>query len=291
MPHRSVSYGRVRPQAGVERGGEAGDGGHVGPRVAGQQVGDRLPVHPGPQRGLAQAPPPPGQGSGQGGGDLPHRLHPGLGVGPVGPGFRILGTLPGGAHAGSTTDHLHTILSVELGQSPDGCLSSRYSWSVVLDPLTSAKILRYRPRDGDPAWDTVAPTVRAVVAATVTQVPYDVERLLHVTGRLALWVNDAGLAPEPDAWLRGEVIDAFVLSLAGQHAPATLRTYRTWLRRVRDALAWSDRGEPVPPKLSAPAKPHQPYDAAELAGLWHWAEHLPTRQRADAPGTPVSTSG
>lgn len=153
---------------------------------------------------------------------------------------------------------------------------------MVLDPSTSAKILRYRPRDPDPAWDTLAPTVRAVVAATVTAVPYDVERLLHVTGRLALWANVAGLAPEPDAWLRGEVIDAFVLSLAAQHAPATLRTYRTWLRRVRDALAWSDRGEPVPPKLSAPARPHQPYEPAEVAGLRHWARHLPPRQRADA---------
>lgn len=153
---------------------------------------------------------------------------------------------------------------------------------MVLDPLTSAKITRYRPRSPRPAWDKVAPAVRSVVAATVTQVPYDVERLLHVTGRLALWADAAGLPAEPDAWLRGEVIDAFVLSLAARQAPATLRTYRTWLRRVRDALAWSDRGEPVPPKLSAPAKPHQPYEPAELAGLRHWAEHLPARQRADA---------
>ncbi|QMU72862.1 hypothetical protein [Streptacidiphilus sp. P02-A3a] len=138
------------------------------------------------------------------------------------------------------------------------------------------------PRDPAPAWAALAPTVRAVVAATVTQVPYDVERLLHVTGRLALWANEVGLPPDPDAWLRGEVIDAFVLSLADRHAPATLRTYRTWLRRVRHALTWSDRGEPVPPKLSAPARPHQPYEADELAGLRHWAGYLPPHQRADA---------
>ncbi|MGW6915601.1 hypothetical protein ACWGB8_17545 [Kitasatospora sp. NPDC054939] len=120
-----------------------------------------------------------------------------------------------------------------------------------------------------------------MVAATVTQVPYDVERLLHVTCRLALWADAAGLPGEPDAWLRGEVIDAFVLSLAGLCEPTTLQTYRTWLRRVRDALAWTDRGEPVPPRLHAPASPHQPYEGAELAGLRHWANHLPWRQRSD----------
>jgi hypothetical protein len=113
-------------------------------------------------------------------------------------------------------------------------------------------------------------------------VPYDVERLLHATGALAQWATQAGLPAVPDGWLRGEVIDAFVLSLAATRAPATLRTYRTWLRRVRDALAWTGRGEPVPPRLHAPAHPHQPYQDAELAGLRHWAEHLPTRQRADA---------
>ncbi|MFD8478863.1 hypothetical protein [Kitasatospora sp. NPDC059673] len=153
---------------------------------------------------------------------------------------------------------------------------------MALDPDTSAKIARYRPREAPAAWDEVAPLVRSIVAATVTAVPYDVERLLHATAGLALWAEASGLPRDPDAWLRGEVIDAFVLSRAGEVAPTAVQTYRTWLRRVRDALAWSDRGEPVPPRLHAPANPHEPYDKAELAGLRHWASHLPGQQRTDA---------
>ncbi|GAB2710485.1 hypothetical protein [Kitasatospora kifunensis] len=153
---------------------------------------------------------------------------------------------------------------------------------MVLDPDTSAKIARYRPRQAPPAWAVVAPLVRSAVAATVTAVPYDVDRLLHAVAGLALWAEASGLPRDPDTWLRGEVIDAFVLSRAGILAPTSVQTYRTWLRRVRDALAWTDRGEPVPPKLHAPANPHTPYSGEELAGLRHWASHLRGQQRTDA---------
>lgn len=176
---------------------------------------------------------------------------------------------------------MRTILSVEVDQLWNGCLSSRYAWTVVLDPETSAKITRYRPRNPPVVWDEVAPLVRSVVAATVTAVPYDVERLLHITGRLALWAEAAGLERDPDAWLRNEVIDAFVLSLAAGIEASTVRTYRTWLLRVRDALAFSERGEAAPARLHANVNPHQPYTQAELAGLRHWAAHLPRQQRTD----------
>lgn len=153
---------------------------------------------------------------------------------------------------------------------------------MVLDPVTSAKITRYRPRKAPPVWDEVAPLVRSVVAATVSSVPYDVDRLLHVTGRLALWAETAGLERNPDAWLRNEVIDAFVLSRAGDIEASSVRTYRTWLLRVRDALAFSERGEAAPARMHAEATSHQLYTAAELAGLRHWAAHLPRQQKTDA---------
>ncbi|QCW78052.1 hypothetical protein EQG64_13430 [Streptomyces sp. S6] len=63
---------------------------------------------------------------------------------------------------------------------------------MVLDPVMSAKITRYRPKSAPPGWAEVAPLVRSVVAAAVTAVPYDVERLLHVIGRLALWPRRRG---------------------------------------------------------------------------------------------------
>ncbi|MGH1556541.1 hypothetical protein ACRAWF_46775 [Streptomyces sp. L7] len=156
---------------------------------------------------------------------------------------------------------------------------------MVLDPATSDKITNYRPRNPPAVWDEVAPLVRSVVAATVTTVPYDVERLLHITARLALWAVAAGLEREPDAWLRNEAIDAFVLSLATEIKASTIRTYRTWLLRVRDALAFSERGETAPARLHAPVNPHQPYTRAELAGLRHWAAHLaaPAAHRRTRP--------
>ncbi|MFI1867500.1 hypothetical protein [Streptomyces jumonjinensis] len=153
---------------------------------------------------------------------------------------------------------------------------------MVLDPDTSAKIVRYRPRGAPPVWAEVAPLVRSVVTATVSAVPYDVERLLHVTGRLALWAEAAGLERDPDTWLRNEVIDAFVLSRVTDIEASSVRTYRTWLLRVRDALAWSERGEAAPARMHAEVNPHQPYTAAELAGLRHWAAHLPRQQKTDA---------
>jgi hypothetical protein len=153
---------------------------------------------------------------------------------------------------------------------------------VILDPDTSAKITRYRPRNAPPVWCEVAPLVRSVVAAAVSAVPYEVERLLHVTASLALWAESTGLEREPDAWLRNENIDAFVLSRAGDIGASSVRTYRTWLLRVRDALAWSERGEAAPARLHAQPQPQQPYARAELAGLRHWAAHLPRQQGTDA---------
>ncbi len=153
---------------------------------------------------------------------------------------------------------------------------------MVLDPDTSAKISRYRPRQAPPVWEDVAPLVRAVVTAAVHAVPYDVERLLHVTASLAVWATVAGHPKDPDAWLRNEVIDAYVLSRAAGLQPASIRTYRTWLLRVRDALAWSERGEAPPARLHADTNPHSPYSQVELAGLRHWAVHLRGQQRSDA---------
>lgn len=161
-------------------------------------------------------------------------------------------------------------------------MSSRYEWTVTLDPVTSAKITRYRPKDAPPAWEAVAPLVRSVVAATVTQVPYDVEQLLHVTSSLALWAEASGLEREPATWLRNETIDAFVLSRSRTLRASSIRTYRTWLLRVRSALAWSERGEAAPVRLKATPEPYQPYTPVELAGLRHRGTHLPGQQNTDA---------
>ncbi|MEV0115920.1 hypothetical protein AB0H77_22180 [Streptomyces sp. NPDC050844] len=123
--------------------------------------------------------------------------------------------------------------------------------------------------------------MKAVVTATVERVSYAVEDLLHVVARLALWAEGRGVDREPAAWLRNETIDAFVLTGCAGLKPSTLRTNRTWLRRVREALIWDDGGSEGL-RLSAPPVPAPPYEQAEIGRLRSWAEALRPRARSNA---------
>jgi len=69
---------------------------------------------------------------------------------------------------------------------------------VTLDPETSAKITRYRPRVPPTEWEQIADTVRMLVAASADRAPYNVERLLHATTRLAAWCHRRGLPDDPE---------------------------------------------------------------------------------------------
>ncbi|MFI7610227.1 hypothetical protein ACIBP6_03200 [Nonomuraea terrae] len=157
---------------------------------------------------------------------------------------------------------------------------------MTLDAGTSATITSYRPRHNPPGWDTVAEQVQATVAAAAPMAGYRVERLLHVVGRLALWCQGRGLPADPEVWLRHETIDAFVLAGCAGLSPRTAQTYRSWLRQVRAALAWAERGEATPPALSAPDERTAPYTSAELARLTDWADQQPGQVRADALALP-----
>src|SRR5690606_17067302 len=116
---------------------------------------------------------------------------------------------------------------------------------------------------------------------TVERVPYAVVDLLHVVARLAVWAEGRGVAREPAAWLTNETIDAFVLTGCAGLKPGTLRTYRTWLRRVREVLVWDDGGQEGL-RLSAPPAPASPYEDEEIAALRSWARQLRPRARSDA---------
>lgn len=153
---------------------------------------------------------------------------------------------------------------------------------MALDLATSSVIDEYAPRAPTPVWDEVAPLVKAVVTATVERVPYAVEDLLHVVARLAIWAEGRGIVREPAAWLTNESIDAFVLTGCAGLLPGTLRTYRTWLRRVRDVLLWDEGGESEGIKFSAPPAPAPPYEPGEITQLCSWAGKLRPRTRLDA---------
>ncbi|SFJ98576.1 hypothetical protein SAMN05216275_1158 [Streptosporangium canum] len=161
-------------------------------------------------------------------------------------------------------------------------MSSRYEWCMKLSPAASAKITAYRPRQAPPEWEQVADRVRMLVAASAHMSPYNVERLLHVTARLAIWCHRQGMAHDPEVWLRHETIDAFVLAGCTDLAPRSAQTYRAWLRRMRATLAWIERGERVPPALKAPADRSAPYSPTHLARLRSWAENLTGQARSDA---------
>ncbi|MGV9387330.1 MobF family relaxase [Nonomuraea sp. NPDC003707] len=137
---------------------------------------------------------------------------------------------------------------------------------MTLDPETSAKITRYRPRVPPPEWEQVADTVRMLVAASADRCPYNVERLLHATTRLATWCHRRGLPDDPEVWLRHETIDAFVLAGCTDLAPSSAQTYRSWLRHMRASVAWLERGEQAPPPMKAPKSVSPPYSPAQLVG-------------------------
>jgi integrase len=153
---------------------------------------------------------------------------------------------------------------------------------VTLDPGTSAKITGYRPRSAPPEWDLLAGHVRTVVAASAPMTGHRVERLLHVVARLAIWCHRRGLPADAEIWLRHETIDAFVLAGCTDLSPHSAQTYRSWLRQVRAALAWAERGEAPPAAMTAPNRPTAPYTRPELAGLLEWARSLRAQARCDA---------
>ncbi|MCH0559173.1 hypothetical protein [Streptomyces sp. MUM 16J] len=153
---------------------------------------------------------------------------------------------------------------------------------MALDSRTSSVIDAYAPREAPACWQEVGPLVKSVVTATAERVPYSVEDVLHVVARLALWAEGRGVAREPAAWLKNETIDAFVLTGCAGLKPGTLRTYRTWLRRVRDVLIWDDTGESEQLRLSAPPTPAPPYEEREITALRTWARRLRRQARADA---------
>lgn len=200
----------------------------------------------------------------------------------VGSGLRIVGRLPRGSGPLSSCEDRKVLLSVDVTRTPDGRLASRYGWCMTLGPATSAKITEYRPRHAPPEWDLVADQVRMLVAASAHMSRYSVERLLHATARLAIWCHRQGLPDDPQVWLRHETIDAFVLTGCADLAPRSAQTYRTWLRRMRAALAWIERGEHSPPPMTAPAHRLPPYGATQLARLRNWAENLTGQARGDA---------
>ncbi|WP_254705485.1 hypothetical protein [Streptomyces vilmorinianum] len=160
-----------------------------------------------------------------------------------------------------------------------GCLSSRFCWSVTLSSEVSSKIRDYRPRLPHTEWAPVAELVRATVTAAAPATCYAAEHLLHVIGRIAVWADRRGLPRDPGTWLRTETIDAFILSGCAAAKDSTVLTYRTWLRRAREALVWVQRGEAPPARLSSPRTPQPPYGAGELARLRDWANHLPDQAR------------
>jgi integrase len=149
---------------------------------------------------------------------------------------------------------------------------------MTLGEEVSRRIATYRPRMPAHVWTRVGPQVRTVVAAARPTTPDQARQAMHALARLAAWADAGGLPPEPDVWLRTETIDAFVLA----RVPRSAVTYRSMLRRLREALVWVRRGEAPPVRMSAPTPRLAPYDIAEMCELLCWARLLPGQGKADA---------
>lgn len=230
--------------------------GDVGPAAASEQVGDGLPVDPGAGGGLPQAPLLGLEGVREGSGDGLDDGGAGVGELGVGPGFRIAGKLARRPSAVHASDHADALLSVKIGFNPfTGCLTSRWDWSVTLSPEVSRRIRDYRPRLPRDRWTPVTDQVRATVTAAAPVTCHEAGHLLHVVGRLAVWADSTGMPSDPGLWLRTETIDAFILVGLTGRPGSTRQTFRTWLRRTREALVWVQRGEAPPVRIAASRSP------------------------------------
>lgn len=68
----------------------------------------------------------------------------------------------------------------------------------------------------------------------------------------------------PKPWLRTETIDAFVPTGRPGPTPGSALTYRSLLRRLRDALVRVQRGEAPAVRMSAPAVRDAPYRVVDF---------------------------
>ncbi|MFH8728654.1 hypothetical protein [Streptomyces termitum] len=199
-----------------------------------------------------------------------------------GPGFRIMGKLARRDVPFHATDHVDALFYVKVTAAPfSGCLTSRWSWSVTLNPQVSARIRNYRPRLPAERWGPVSEQVRAVVAAAAPATCDIAQRLLYAVSRLAVWADSVGLPRDPGLWLRTETIDRFILSGLAGRPGGTVQSCRCWLRRTREAVVWVQRGEAPPNRIKADRSPRPPYKKQELAALRRWVELLPGRARLD----------
>ncbi|MFJ2111347.1 hypothetical protein ACIOEX_05410 [Streptomyces sp. NPDC087850] len=162
---------------------------------------------------------------------------------------------------------------------------------MTLNSQPSARIRHYRPRLPPERWGPVADQVRATVTAAAPATCYEAEHLLHVVGRLAVWAESTGLPRDPGLWMRTETIDAFILRGLKGRPGSTAQTFRTWLRRTREALVWVQRGEAPPIRIAADRRPQPPYELGELNRLRSWVELLPGRARLDGLALMALTAG
>ena len=281
-------FGRTRPQRNLERVLEPDDRHDVRPARASEDVGDRLPVDSAGGGRLAQTPPSHLDPRTQRAGDvLDHARGRVLHV-PVGPPIRIRGVLTGGSRSAQSTRHQDALLTITVNDdSESGYLASRYEWVILVEPTDAARIRAYRPsadRVDEAQWGRIQGPVRVLVAAVVGRVPYGVDDLLYVTAGFAAYADEAGLPEDLGVWLRTENIDRFVVSRYRDwhFGPRTAETYRTYLRRMREALVWVDRGEAPSPRLRMPRDPSEPYSGPQLAAYDAWAAGLPDGERWDA---------
>lgn len=201
----------------------------------------------------------------------------------IGPGINLVGRVQEGP-AGCERSGQRTVgLAVDVVATPDGRLSSQYQWILTLDPVTSAKIMSYRPSGSRLEWPQVADQVRTLVAALAPMMGGRIDRTLTATARLAMWCYREGKPIDPEIWLQNETIHDFVLDSCSALGPDQGQAYRSCFRHMRAALALTGNG---PRGLSAPrrftTRPATPYDAREMAQLWCWAEHLSGQSREDA---------
>ena len=273
--------GPTRPQPSPKRLLQPDDRHDVRPAESGQYIGDSLPIHPARRRGLPQTPSSLVNRSTQSPGDVLHDSDGGILGDRIGPPILIRGKIARSSRTAYASGHPDALLSITV-HDDHGYLSSHWEWTMQIDDDTAARIRAYRPELPAHTWARLRQPVIALVTAVAPLVPYGVDDLLYATSRIAAFADSVGMQADPSEWLRNETIDRFTICGCSDQAPATAMTYRTYLRRMREAVVWVGRGEAPSPRLRGTTQTSEPYDGTEQAALDTWADGLPERRRLDA---------
>ena len=259
------------PQRTPQPGLDLNNRDHVRPPGTAQHVTEGLPVYTGRHRRPPHAQPAASDLGTENSGHVLHDTRGVIGDLRVRPRLGIAGEPNRSNAARSTTRHRDASLSIAVDHRDDR-LICHFSWSAYTEGDVAQRMIDNEPDPGlvsDEERRILTPPVTAVTAAAGPASVEDARFLLMLAWMLGVYALRRGLGPSPATWIRHEVIDGLLLSRSDLSS-ATLLTYRSGLRRLRNGLIWMTEGEKAAVRMRASRPPREPYSDRQVDRIRDW---------------------